>query len=229
MAKGQSQKSNIKGAKQPLSRVRVMHAAIALADESGLDALSMRKLAQRLGVEAMSLYNHIRNKNDLLDGMVEQVVAEIQFPAESGPVSQTDWKQVMRQRAQSAYRVLLRHPWATLMIISRVNVGPVMLRYVDATLGCLVEAGFSFEMADHIWNAIDSYLYGFTLQQLNFPFEPEDYSAAAAGYIKQLPEQDYPYLHRLTRQVAEKQYDGRHQFEMGLNILLDGLEKLEKE
>ncbi|MGD1862564.1 MAG: TetR/AcrR family transcriptional regulator [Leptolyngbyaceae cyanobacterium] len=228
MAKGQSQQSDAKGVKQPLSRVRVLQAAIALADEMGLKALSMRKLAQRLGVEAMSLYNHIKNKDDLLDGMVEQVVAEIQFPAESGPAAKKDWKQAMRQRAQSAHKVLLRHPWATLVMISRANVGPVMLRYVDATLGCLVEAGFSLATADHIWNAIDSYLYGFTLQQLNFPFDPEDYAAAAGGYLEQLPEQEYPYLHRLTRQVAEKQYTGLHQFETGLDVLLDGLERLDK-
>ena len=120
----------------PLSRERVLRAAIHLADEGGIEALSMRKLAQELGVKAMSLYNHVANKNDLLDGIVDVVIGEIEAPDLS-----TDWKTAMRRRATSTHEMLLRHPWATMVIMSRVNVGPANLRYVDATLGCLREAG----------------------------------------------------------------------------------------
>ncbi|MEN9223110.1 MAG: TetR/AcrR family transcriptional regulator C-terminal domain-containing protein, partial [Thermostichus sp. BF3_bins_97] len=147
-------------APDPLSRERILQAALDLADAEGLEALSMRRLAQVLGVKAMSLYNHIANKDDLIDAMVDQVISEIEFPSPA-----PDWKTAMRQRAISAHQVLVRHAWATLPMVSRMNVGPAMLRYVDATLGCLREAGFSPEMADHAWNALDSHIYGFTLQE----------------------------------------------------------------
>lgn len=204
----------------PLSRERVLQAALQLADGEGLEALSMRKLAQVLGVKAMSLYNHVANKDDLLDGMVDRVVSEIEVPDLA-----TDWKTAMRRRATSAHTVLLRHPWATMAIVSRVNVGPAMLRYVDSTLGCLREAGFSFEMADHAWNAIDSHIYGFTLQELNFPFEAADYSQVAADYLSLIPIDKYPYLNQLTHHIIDRRYDGLHDFEFGLELILDGLER----
>ena len=207
--------------RSPLSRERVLAAAIALADEAGLAALSMRKLATALDVKAMSLYNHVSNRDDLLDGMVDFVVGKIEVPK-----IQPNWQEAMRQRALSAHKVLLQHPWATMPLVSRVNVGPAMLRYIDSTLGCLVEAGFSLEMADHAWNAMDSHIYGFTLQELNFPFEAEDYSEAAQAYVAMIPAEKYPYMNRLTHLVMEQQYDGLHEFELGLNLILDGLEKL---
>ena len=158
----------------PLSRERVLRAAIRMADEGGIEALSMRKLALELGVQAMSLYNHVANKDEIIDGIVDRVVSVIEVPDFS-----LDWKTAMRRRSTSAHEVLLRHPWATMPLVSRINVGPAMLGYINATLGCLFEAGFSLEMADHIWNAIDSHIYGFTLQELNFPVETENYSEAA--------------------------------------------------
>ncbi|MEM8808363.1 MAG: TetR/AcrR family transcriptional regulator C-terminal domain-containing protein [Cyanobacteria bacterium P01_G01_bin.38] len=204
----------------PLSRERVLHAAVRLADAGGIEALSMRKLAQELGVKAMSLYNHVANKDDLVDGMVDIVASEIEVPDLS-----IDWTTAMRRRATSAYEVLLRHPWSTLALVSRVNVGPAMLRYVDATLGCLIEAGFSLEMADHAWNAIDSHIYGFTLQALNFPFEPEEYSVVARDSVSQIPADQYPYLNKLTHPVMAGDYNGLHDFEWGLDLILEGLEK----
>jgi AcrR family transcriptional regulator len=204
----------------PLSRERILHAAIRLADEEGIESLSMRKLAQVLGVQAMSLYNHVANKDDLLDGIVDRVVGEIEVPS-----FEADWKTAMRRRATSAHAVLLRHPWATMPLVSRVNVGPALLRYVDATLGCLVEAGFSFEMADHAWNAIDSHIYGFTLQELNFPFEAAEYSEAAKNGLSLIPADKYPYLNQLTHWVMEGRYDGIHDFEFGLELILDGLDR----
>ncbi len=207
--------------RSPLSRERILETAIALADEAGLEALSMRKLASALDVKAMSLYNHVANRDDLLDGMVDAIVNNIAVPA-IGP----DWQAAMRQRASSAHSVLLQHPWATMPLVSRVNVGPAMLRYIDATLGCLVEAGFSLEMADHAWNAMDSHIYGFTLQELNFPFEATDYSDAAEAYVAMIPAEKYPYMNRLTHLVMAQQYDGLHEFEFGLKLVLEGLEQL---
>lgn len=205
----------------PLSRDRVLRAAISLADQGGIASLSMRKLAKVLDVKAMSLYNHVKNREDILDGMVDIVISEIDVP-----IIDADWKVAMRLRAISAHEALLRHPWSTMEIVSRVNVGPAMLRYVDATLECLCTAGFSFEMADHAWNAIDSHIYGFTLQELNFPFEEAEYSGVAASYLSMIPESQYPYLNKLTCHVMNGQYDGVHDFEFGLGLLLNGLEAL---
>jgi AcrR family transcriptional regulator len=203
----------------PLSRERVLQAAIELADTGGIESLSMRKLAQELGVQAMSLYNHVEHKDDLLDGIVDMVVGEIEVP-DFG----VDWKTAMRRRSNSAHAVLLRHPWSTMPLVSRVNVGPAMLRYVDATLGCLKEAGFSLQMADYAWNAIDSHIYGFTLQELNFPFEKADYGKAAQQGLALIPVDKYPYLNQLTHQVIDGDYDGIHDFEFGLELILNGLE-----
>ena len=205
----------------PLSRGRVLDAALRLADEGGIEAISMRKLAQALGVQAMSLYNHVANKDEIVNGLVDIVIGEIEVPDLS-----MDWKMAMRQRANSAHKVLLRHPWASLMIMSHANVGPANLRYVDATLGCLREAGFSFEMADRAWNAIDSHIYGFTLQELKFPFAPGEYSEAAKNGLALIPADQYPYFNQLTHHVMEGHYDGLHDFEFGLELILDGLDRL---
>lgn len=205
----------------PLTRERVLRAALHLADEEGLEALSMRRLAQELGVEAMSLYNHVAGKDDLLDGIADMVVGEIEVPAIGA-----DWKAAMRRRATSAHEVFLRHPWAPLLIGSRVNVGPAMLRYVNATLGCLREAGFSYELADRAWNAIDSHVYGFTIQELNFPLEPSEYASAAKMFLPRLPADEYPYMRALTELVIEGTHRGVHEFQFGLELILDGLERL---
>ncbi|WP_027269059.1 TetR/AcrR family transcriptional regulator [Leptolyngbya sp. PCC 6406] len=215
--------SSRKSERLPLSRERILWAALRLADEGGLEALSMRKLAQALEVKAMSLYNHVANRDDLIDGIVDSVVSEIEVPKPGA-----DWKIAMRRRAISAHEVLLLHPWATMPLVSRVNVGPAMLRYVDSTLGCLKEAGFSFEMADHAWNAIDSHVYGFTLQELNFPIEASAYGDIAAAYLPQIPAEQYPYMNQLTHQVIQGDYDGLHDFEFGLDLILNGLERLLK-
>ena len=205
----------------PLSRERILVAAIHLADTGGLESLSMRKVAQELGVQAMSLYNHVANKDDLLDGIVDIVIGEIEVP-DLG----VDWQMAMRRRANSAHDVLLRHPWATTPIVSRINVGPAMLRYIDATLGCLCEAGFSFELVDRAWNAIDSHIYGFTLQELNFPIETTEYAKVAQDYIPNIPANTYPYMNRLTYHIIDGHYDGIADFNFGLELILDGLNKL---
>jgi len=207
----------------PLTRERVLRAAIHLADTHGLDAVSMRRLAQELGVEAMSLYNHVSNKDEVLDGITDIVVGEIELPTIGA-----DWKKAMRKRATSAHAVLLRHPWASMLIVARMNIGPAMLRYVNATIGCLREGGFSFAMADHAWNAIDSHIYGFTLQKLNFPLDPAEYANAARGFLPMLSETEYPYMRALTKLVGDGKHSGLHDFEFGLDLILDGLERLKE-
>lgn len=205
----------------PLSPDRVLRAALQLADEDGLAALSMRTLAHALKVEAMSLYNHLPSKEHILDGLVDLVAGEIELPQLGG-----DWRAAMRKRAQSAHAVLMRHPWATMLFVSRLNVGPNMLRYVDATIGCLRQAGFSYPIADHAWNALDSYIYGFTLQKLNFPLDPAEYASAASKFLPLIPPEQFPYLNGMSQEVIAGRHDGLHQLELGLELLLDGLERL---
>lgn len=204
----------------PLSRERVVAAAVQLADADGIDTVSMRSLARRLGVEAMSLYNHVGNKDDLLAAMIDVVVSEIALPSASD-----DWKAEIRKRALSARDAFGRHPWAPPLLVSNLFPGPATLRYVDATLGCLHAAGFSYPMADHAWNAIDSHIYGFTLLEQNFPIEPDGYAEAARQYLPVLPAERYPHLHALTTLVADGVHDGANEFRLGLDILLDGLER----
>ncbi len=205
----------------PLTKVRVIVAAVAVADEVGIEALSMRKLGDALGVQAMSLYKHVANKEAVLDGLVEFVASQFAIPARGG-----DWIAGMRQRGISAHEILLRHPWATMLMMSRVNTGPAMLRYVDATLGCLIEAGFSPAMADHAWNALDNHIYGFTLQKANFPFQPGEYAEVAKAYLPMIPVEEYPYLNRLSREVIEGRHNGLADFTFGLDLILDGLQRL---
>lgn len=204
-----------------LSPERILRAAIKLADRQGLEALSMRKLATTLKVEAMSLYNHVASKDELLAGMVDQVIGEIALPERGG-----DWQSAMRARAVSALSVMTAHPWAPMLVVSRINAGPNMLRYIDATLGTLREAGFSWEATDRAWNTLDNYIYGFTLQQQNFPVNPDDYPSAAASYLPMLPADRYPYMHALTVRVADGSHDGTLDFGFGLEVILDGLERL---
>lgn len=207
-----------------LRKDRVLRAAVQLADKGGIEALSMRKLAQKLRVEAMSLYNHVANKDEILDGIVDTIVGEITVPQ-----TRSHWRKAMRGRAISAHEVLLKHPWATMLIVSRANVGPAMLRYVDSTIGCLVGAGFSYAVADHAWNAIDSYVYGFTLQKLNFPFDPDEYADVAKASLPMIPSDEYPHLHAMSQEVITGKHDGIHNLTFGLDLILDGLEPLRKQ
>jgi AcrR family transcriptional regulator len=179
----------------------------------------MRNLAAAMKVEAMSLYNHIAGKDDLLNGLVEMVAGEIEVPAIYG-----DWRTTMRRRAISAHEALMRHPWAGTLFVSRVNIGPNMLRYVDATIGCLRAAGFSYPMADHAWNALDAYVYGFTLQRLNFPLDPAEYSSAASMFLPLIPPERFPYLNGMSQEVINGRHDGVQHLQLGLDLLLDGLE-----
>jgi AcrR family transcriptional regulator len=200
----------------------VLRAAIAFADEKGIESLSMRKLGQQLGVEAMSLYKHVANKDDMLDGMVDVVFSEIDLPS-----SGVHWKQAMRQRAFSAREALARHPWAIGLTESRMKPGPANLRHHDSVLGCLREEGFSIEMALHAYSALDSYIYGFALQERSLPFEtPDQVAEVSEMMLAQFPAGDYPNLtEAMVEHVGKPGYDYADEFEFGLDLILDGLEK----
>jgi AcrR family transcriptional regulator len=206
----------------PLSRERVLRSAVAFADQGGIASLSMRKLGDALGVEAMSLYNHVANKNELLDGMVDLVFSEIDLPSGGA-----DWKTAMRQRAVSARQALSRHRWAIGLMESRASPGPATLRHHDAVIGSLRHAGFSIEMAAHAYSALDSYIYGFALQEASLPFDTEEETAEVAEMIfKQFPANEYPHLTELTvEHVLQPGYDYGNEFEFGLDLILDGLER----
>lgn len=217
MAKAVSTK---RSSKQSLSRDKILKKAIRLADQHGVSALSMRKLAQALGVEAMSLYNHIDNKEDLLDGMVDNVVAQFALPDES-----QHWKIALRTSVISTHDVLLAHPWVTLLLLSRIMTGEAMLSYSNAHFGCLLNAGFSHPLTDHGWNAINNHLYGFTLGEINSPVQPEDYAKAAVQYLPMIPEERYPHIRSMMQVIIDGEHSGVNDFEFGLDLILNGLEE----
>jgi AcrR family transcriptional regulator len=205
-----------------LSRERVLLAGVALADLGGFDSLTMRKLGERLGVEAMSLYKHVSNKDDLVDGMVDSVFREIELPSE-----RVDWSTAMRQRAFSVRQVLARHPWATPLMQSRSNPGPATLRHHDTVIGTLRAAGFSVALTAHAFSALDSYIYGFAQQERSLPFETPAQTAALAEIIlSKLPADMYPHLRELTSAyVLQPGYDYGNEFAFGLDLILDGLQR----
>ncbi len=209
----------------PLSRERVLHAAIALVDARGAEALTMRKLAKELGVEAMSLYNHVSNKTDLLDGMVDIVFSEIDAPAAGG-----DWKAELRKRAISTREALNRHRWAIGEMEGRTTHGPNNLHIHNAVLGCLRAAGFSVEMTVHAMSVQDAYIYGFALQQSDMsPETPEDFATVAQRQMVDYAEalSDYPHLVEVVGgHVAQAGYDYESEFLFGLDVILDRLEQL---
>ena len=205
----------------PLSRDRVLRAAVALADTAGISSLSMRKLGEALGVEAMSLYNHIANKGDLLDGMIDIVFSEIDLPSDDG-----DWRAAMRRRAISARQVLHRHRWAIGLMESRTSPGPATLRHHDAVLGCLRRAGFPVALTAHAYSLLDSYIYGFALQEASLPFGTGEGAARAAEEISgQFASGQYPYLTEMAMEhVVQPGYDYGDEFETGLDLILDALQ-----
>lgn len=203
-----------------LTAADIVSTALKMADEEGFDALSMRKLAGLLNVTAMSLYNHVNGKDDLLDLMLDRVVAEIESPTIGG-----DWAEMMRRRAYSMRQALLRHRWASTHLISKITMGEQVLSDIDATVGCLVGAGFTYAQADWARNAIDSHVYGYTMQELNIPVEPDEYRAAAAQYLPMISKTDYPFMYEAAAQIIAGKYDGMTRFSFGLELVLDGLKR----
>jgi AcrR family transcriptional regulator len=205
----------------PLNRERVLQAALTLADANGIDALSMRKLGEAVGVEAMSLYNHVPSKADLLDGLIDLVFSEIELPSGAH-----GWRTAMRLRAIAIRAALSRHPWAIGLMESRTSPGPATLRHHDAVLGCLRRAGFPVALTAHAYAVLDSYIYGFALQEASLPFDagPET-SELAQAILAPFPADTYPHLAEFTLDhVLQPGYDYGSEYEFGLDLILDGLE-----
>lgn len=208
--------------RQPVSRERALEAALKLADSSGLEALTMRRLAEELGVEAMSLYHHVPNKDAILDGMVDLVFSEIELPS-----STVEWRTAMRRRAASVRVVLLRHPWALRLMESRSTPGPATLAHHDAVVGCLRAGGLSIPLTAHAYALLDSYIYGFIHTELNLPFQTtEQTHEVARGIFEQMPAGAYPHLVELTMEhVLKPGYSFGNEFGFGLELILDGLQR----
>ncbi|GAA2915774.1 TetR/AcrR family transcriptional regulator C-terminal domain-containing protein [Streptosporangium fragile] len=204
----------------PLSRERVLRAAVAVADAGGIGSLTIRSLAGELGVKPMSVYHYVANKEEILDGIVDLVFGEIELPSADG-----DWRSEMRRRAASARRVLRRHPWALGLLESRTAPGPATLRHHDAVVGVLRRAGFSVEMTAHAYALIDSYVYGFALQEAALPFHGSDGAAGVTRPIMQkFSADEYPHLVEMaTEHILRPGYDFGDEFEFGLGVILDSL------
>ena len=207
----------------PLNRERVLHAAVALADGRGIELLTMRALGEELGVEAMSLYYYVANKDELLDGMVDLVYSEIELPSR-----EADWKVAIRRMAMSAREAFSRHRWAITLMETRTRPGPANLRHHDSVIGCLRGAGFSIKQAIHAFSLLDSYVSGFALQELTMPFDTsEELAEAAESILAQFPAAEYPHLaETITEHVTKSGYDYADEFKVGLDLILDGIERL---
>ncbi|WOQ16683.1 TetR/AcrR family transcriptional regulator C-terminal domain-containing protein [Raineyella sp. W15-4] len=201
----------------------MLQAAVAIADDAGLAGLTMRSLGQRLGVQAMSLYHYLHGKEDLLDGIIDIVFAEIDLPDVTGP-----WREQLRRRSESARAVLARHPWALALLETRTSPGPATLRHHDAVLGVLRNGGFTLEQTARAYAVLDAYVYGFALQEASLPFDGGDTAVEVSGAILAgVRPEDYPYLTEFaTDQVARPDYDFGDQFDDGLDLILDGLGRL---
>jgi AcrR family transcriptional regulator len=205
-----------------LTRERVLQAAIALADAEGPQALSMRRIGRELGVEAMSLYNHVAGKDDLLDGIVQYVLGEMEVPAPG-----EDWREAIRTRARSARDVFARHPWAMGLLEARSeNSSPLRLDYYDSVLGSLREAGFDPATAIRAFSIVDAFIFGFILQELSLSFgTTEELDEVGTDLLRQLAG-SYPYLAEATTFAMESGYDLAAEFEFGLDLIVDGLERV---
>ena len=203
----------------------MLRAAIALADEAGIDSLSMRRLGQALGVEAMSLYNHVANKEDILNGIVDLVVSDFELPSPGA-----DWKAALRRTAVSAHDVLVRHPWAASLMLAPSRTSSARLRYMEGILGTLREGGFSAEMTHHAYHALDSHISGFTLWEVHFQMDPEEFEDIASDFMSRVKDGAYPYLleHAGVHMDKEQQKpdDDEGEFAFGLDLILDSLERI---
>lgn len=209
-----------------MSRERILKAALGLVDKEGIEALSMRNLAARLGVEAMSLYKHVANKDAVLDGLVEVILREMEIP----PVG-TPWREAMRRRAWSVRQTMQRHPWASVLVESRTAPGEARLRYADTVLSILNDAGFSPVVQYRTFGLLDSYVYGFALQEVNWPTKESDRNKMFVGLKEFLKDGRFPNLNAvldvapwLKTAPGAKPYDA--EFEFGLELILDALERL---
>jgi AcrR family transcriptional regulator len=206
-----------------LSRERVLEAAVALADRSGIGSLTMRKLAQELGVEAMTLYYYVARKDDILNGIVDIVLGEIELPTPG-----VAWKPALRKMAISSYEVLVRHPWAAALVLSSSGISQARLRYMEAILGALRTAGFSAEMTDHGYHAVESHIMGFTLWEVGMDLgSAEELAGKATDFLRMLPRDELPHLaEHVEQHLKPRRPDDEGEFAFGLDLILDGLERI---
>lgn len=206
----------------PLSREKVLECALDLADESGIAALTIRSLAQSMGTKPMSLYYYVANKDEILDGIVDLVFSEIELPSADGA-----WREEMYQRAHAMRGALKRHPWAVGLLESRTSPGAATLRHHEATLGTLRAAGFSVPMTAHAYALLDSYIYGFALQEAALPFDGRDTAAEiTTPILERFSTGEYPYMVEIAvEHVLKPGYDFGDEFDFGLNLILDGLSR----
>jgi AcrR family transcriptional regulator len=204
--------------RSPLNRELILRTAVAIADEGGLEAVSMRALAGELGVTAMSLYNHVANKAEMIDGMIDLVIAEIELP------EGTDWKSAIRTSSRSTREVLLRHRWAAGLWLSRQGgVGPARLRHGDWLLGQLRQSGLPMELVFHAYHILESYILGSALQQLSFPFQGEELAGIAQNFLQEFPLDDYPeFVEHVRQHLDPPEGSG---FEFALDLILDSLDR----
>lgn len=207
-----------------LTSDRIITAAIELADRDGLAGVSMRAVARAVGVEAMSLYNHVAGKDALLDGMIERVTSRVYLPSETG-----DWREELRRQTLSFFDAMCAHRWLPLLLMSHFHIGEAMLAHNEGALGCLVGAGFDIVTAEHVLNAINSYLYGFALQESFFPIARGDYAAVAAEHRHRIPADRYPRIAELSSRVIDGTFDGVNDITFGLDLLLGRLAELRPE
>jgi len=213
--------ANESPSKDPLTRDRVLAGAVALADRVGIEGFTIRKLATELDVRPMTIYHHVANKEAIVDGMVDRVFGEI-----DSPPADSDWRSAMRKRCRSARRVLGDHAWATPLMESRTTPGQETLHHHDAVIGCFRRGGFSIEMAAHAYALIDSFIYGFALQEASLPApEAGELADLAETIIEPLPTGMFPYLTELTTEhILKPGYDFGDEFDFGLNLILDSLQ-----
>lgn len=216
----------------PLNRDRVLDAGVALADAEGIGALTMRRLGRELGVEAMALYNHVGSKDDLLNGMIDQVVGEILHEIGGGTEppdgGSGGWRERARQRAVSAHAALMRHPWAAALWTSSLDLGPARMRYMDGALRSLREAGFPPDLLDRTFHTIENHIVGHALQALGFPLDDDRMAEVGEAFLRSFPVGTYPDLAAHVRHHLDHPERG-DDFEFGLDLILDGLERLRGE
>jgi len=205
----------------PLSRDRILRAALELVDDAGIESLTMRKLGQVLGFEAMSLYNHVANKDDVLDGIVDLVLAETEPPAPGG-----DWETAVKTSAVSVHELLRDHNWAAKLLMSPERIRPARLRYMDSLLGRLRKAGFSADTTYHAYHVLDGFIFGFSLWETSHTYTAEQVTDFVAKFAQVITPDQYPYVHEHGQQHMN---EGPHRdvsaFEFGLDLILDGLKR----
>ena len=206
----------------PLSRERILEAALEIADEGGIESLSMRKLGQALGFEAMSLYNHVANKNDLLDGILDLVLAETEEPSPTD-----DWAVAIRRSALSVHRALRRHTWAATLLMSPNHTRPARLRYMDSLLGRLRAAGFSADATYHAYHVLDAYIFGYAVWHTSHTYSDEEVEELMAKFAATITPDAYPHLSEHAQQhISEGPHQEISAFDYGLDLILDGLRRV---